>query len=339
MSGDLRDSDILITGGTGSFGRALVTHLLGMPKDKGPRRIIIYSRDELKQFEMQRDLGYAGHDNESQLRFFLGDVRDGERLRRAFMGVDYVVHAAALKQVPACEYNPQEAVKTNVIGACKVVESAIDMGVKRVIALSTDKACNPANLYGATKLVAEKIFIAGNNLSGALDTKFSVVRYGNVVGSRGSVVPLFRKQADEGGPITITDPAMTRFWITLPHAVEFVLDCLGMMHGGEVFVPRLPTACVVDLANAIIKERNAGPVVELHQPGLKVVGIRPGEKLHETLITAEEAPKTICRSAGFVIGPKHELPDEHRLPAPYSSDANPVRLSETELRELLKEVA
>lgn len=323
-------ADILITGGTGSFGRALVKHLL----KQDPRRIIVYSRDELKQYDMQRE--FSG---DERLRFFLGDVRDAERLRRAFCGVDYVVHAAALKQVPACEYNPQEAVKTNVFGACNVVEAAIDMGVKRVVALSTDKACNPANLYGATKLAAEKIFIAGNNLAGALDTGFAVVRYGNVVGSRGSVVPLFRKQAEEGGPITITDQAMTRFWITLQEAVDFVLQCLSIMHGGEVFVPKLPSAGIMDVIDAVLAERNAAGVVGIKAPELKVVGIRPGEKLHETLITAEEAPKTIRRTHGYIIGPKVEKKDEARLDHPYTSDANTWRLTQGEIRELLREVA
>lgn len=325
----LEGADILITGGTGSLGRALTRHLIEMPL--GPRRVVVFSRDELKQHDMAREYGAT---DQARLRFFLGDVRDKERLRRALCGVDYVVHAAAMKQVPACEYNPGEAVKTNVNGAMNIVEAAIDMGVKRVIALSTDKACNPINLYGSTKLAAEKIFSAGNALAGALDTRFAVVRYGNVVGSRGSVVPLFRKQAAEGGPITITDPRMTRFWITLPAAVAFVLKSLGLMEGGEVFVPKLPTVSVLELALAIAPA----------EMGRKVTGIRQGEKLHETLIGPDEAGHTFELDGFYVIVPNLDDPERWRgirrleLGDVYSSDQNVWRLRQDVVSEMLGNV-
>lgn len=327
----LDGADVLITGGTGSFGRALVAHLLELRP--GPRRVIVYSRDELKQFEMQRELKYQGEVEGERLRFFLGDVRDRDRLTRAFMGVDYVVHAAALKQVPACEYNPEEAVKTNVLGAGNVIAAAIDSGVKRVIALSTDKACNPANLYGASKLVAEKYFQAGNTLAGALDTRFAVVRYGNVLGSRGSVLQTFRRQVEEGGPITITDRRMTRFWITLPQAVRFVLNSLRRMHGGEIFVPRLPTVRVVELAEAVAPG-------EMER---KVVGMRPGEKIHETLVGPDEVHNTVVWPDCYVINPHPSTltPGIERLDthmAAYTSDANPQQLRAEGVRKLLEAV-
>jgi UDP-N-acetylglucosamine 4,6-dehydratase len=277
------NSTVLITGATGSFGKALTAALL---KECSPKKIILFSRDELKQHEMR----LAGF-NDRRLRFFIGDVRDEQRLRRAMNSVDIVVHAAAMKQVPICEYNPIEAVLTNVMGARNVIEAALDRGVLRVLALSTDKAVNPVNLYGATKLVAEKLFVHANAYRGDGPTRFSCVRYGNVVGSRGSVIPLFRSQR-ETGHVTITDPRMTRFWLTLERGVRFVIDCVQQMRGGEVFVPKIPSMRLVDLAKAIA-------------PGcdLSVVGIRPGEKLHEVLITEDEARYAVEHDDMFVIEP------------------------------------
>lgn len=258
----LKGKTILVTGGTGSFGKMFVKTVLA---NHAAKKVIVFSRDELKQFEMQKEV----HD--PRIRFFIGDVRDSERLHRAFHGVDYVVHAAALKQVPACEYNPMEAVKTNVLGAQNIINAAIDNSVKKVIALSTDKAANPVNLYGATKLCSDKLFIAGNAYSGDVDTHFAVVRYGNVMGSRGSVIPVFLEQR-KTGTVTITDKRMTRFWITLDKGVQFVLSSLEMMKGGELFIPKIPSMGMLELANAIA-------------PGCKhkITGIRPGEKLHEVL--------------------------------------------------------
>ncbi len=266
------EQSVLITGGTGSFGQKFVRTLLAHHK---PRKVVVFSRDELKQHEM-RTRGFD-HPN---LRFFIGDVRDADRLRRAFDGIDVVVHAAALKQVPACEYNPIEAVRTNIDGARNVVDAALDRGVTKVLALSTDKAVNPVNLYGATKLVAEKLVVQANAYAGGKPIGFSCVRYGNVVGSRGSVLPLFLEQA-KTGTITITDPRMTRFWITLDQGVQFVVRCIEQMHGGEVFVPKIPSVRVTDMAAAIA-------------PGCKIenIGIRPGEKLHEALISDDEARTT-----------------------------------------------
>jgi UDP-N-acetylglucosamine 4,6-dehydratase len=295
-------------------------------------RVVVLSRDELKQFEMQQELPRERY---PQLRFFIGDVRDLERLRRAFDGIDLVVHAAALKQVPAAEYNPFEVIKTNVIGAENVISAALDCGVKRVVALSTDKAANPINLYGATKLCADKLFIAGNSYAGSANTRFAVVRYGNVLGSRGSVVPLFRARR-ETGVLPITDPRMTRFWITLDQAVEFVLSCLNTMQGGELFVPRLPSMRIVDLAEAIA-------------PGCRheVVGIRPGEKLHETLISADDARNTLQGQDRYVIQPSFpwwdggafRFEDGFRRCTEgfaYTSDTNDQWLSVDKLRELLE---
>ena len=323
---ELNGKTILVTGGTGSFGKAFVRFVLDHFE---PRRLIVFSRDELKQFQMQQEFRHPA------LRFFIGDVRDRDRLYRAFAGVDYVVHAAALKQVPACEYNPFEAIRTNVIGAENVISAAIDQGVKRVIALSTDKAANPINLYGATKLCSDKLFIAGNAYSGAQDTRFSVVRYGNVLGSRGSAVPFFRA-CREKGVIPITDPRMTRFWITLPQAVRFVLECFERMKGGEIFVPKIPSMKIVDLANALA-------------PGCRheIVGIRPGEKLHEVMIPIDEARNTLEYEDHYVIQPQFEWwgtrngkPRSGR-PVPdgfsYRSDNNPWWLTEDELRRLLEE--
>jgi len=281
----LNGASLLITGGTGSFGKRLVATLL----ERGRlSRLVVFSRDELKQSEMQSEFPPTRH---PALRYFLGDVRDRDRLHRAFTGIQHVVHAAALKQVPAAEYNPFEAIKTNVLGAQNVIEEAIDRGVQSVVALSTDKAANPINLYGATKLCSDKLFVAGNAYVGAGPTRFSVVRYGNVVGSRGSVIPFFRK-ARAGGVLPITDPRMTRFWITLQQGVEFVLDALREGHGGEIFVPKIPSMRITDLAEAIA-------------PGCRheIVGIRPGEKLHEVLVPEDDARNAVDLGDRFAILP------------------------------------
>ena len=281
----LDDKNILITGGTGSFGKKFTEIVL---KKYKPRRLIIFSRDELKQFEMAQ---VFSTDKYPCMRFFIGDVRDKERLHRAFQGIDYIIHAAALKQVPAAEYNPFEAVKTNILGAQNVINVAIDQKIKKVIALSTDKAANPINLYGATKLCSDKLFVAGNSYVGRNETQFSVVRYGNVVGSRGSVIPFFRKCSDNG-IIPITDPRMTRFWITLEQGVDFVLKSLERMVGGEIFVPKLPSMNIMNLAKAI------GPTCKT-----KVVGIRPGEKLHEVMVPRDEAINTFEYKDFYLIKP------------------------------------
>jgi len=282
---DWAGKNVLVTGGTGSFGRKFVEILLA---EYQPNKLIVFSRDELKQHEMRQ----VFPDGEpSPMRYFLGDVRDTDRLRRAMNDVDVVVHAAALKQVPACEYNPIEAVLTNVMGAKNVIEAALDSKVQRVMALSTDKAVNPVNLYGATKLVAEKLFTQGNAYSGKGPTRFSCVRYGNVVGSRGSVVPLFLKQR-QNGRVSVTDPRMSRFWITVEQGARFVIRCVEQMQGGEVFVPRLPSTGIMD-------------VVAMAAPGCNVdfIGIRPGEKLHEVLISEDEARQTMEVDEMFIIKP------------------------------------
>ena len=278
-----KDQVVLITGGTGSFGKKF-TRIL--QEENQPKKIIIFSRDELKQHEMQ-----VGGFNQENLRYFIGDVRDRERLLRAMHGVDIVVHAAALKQVPACEYNPMEAIKTNIMGTANVVEAALDAGVKKVMSISTDKAVSPANLYGATKLAAEKLTIQSNAYAGGSATRFSCVRYGNVVGSRGSVVPLFLKQRGNG-KITITDDRMTRFWLSLDQGVRFVISCIEQMEGGEVFIPKIPSTKVTDLARAIAP-----------QAELDIIGIRPGEKLHEMLISEDEARHTVELAKMFVVQP------------------------------------
>jgi UDP-N-acetylglucosamine 4,6-dehydratase/5-epimerase len=280
---------ILITGGTGSFGRRLAQDLLENYK---PERVIIFSRDELKQFEMKNSPAFQGKHSD-RLRFFIGNVRDKGRLDRAFDGVDLVVHAAALKQVPSCEYNPFEAIRTNVLGAQNIIEAAIDRNVKRVIAMSTDKACNPINLYGGTKLCSDKLFVAGNSYAGSQETRFSVVRYGNVVGSRGSVIPLFMRLR-ESGVLPITHSDMTRFWLTLEQGVKFVIDSFGRMKGGELFVRKNPSMRIADLARAI-----GGDACEL-----KVIGIRPGEKLHEVMISEDDARHTIEFPDHYVIQPE-----------------------------------
>ena len=319
------DKTVLVTGGTGSFGKKFAEIML---REFHPQKLIIFSRDELKQHEM-RVAGY----NHSSLRYFIGDVRDGVRLRRAFEQVDVVVHAAALKQVPACEYNPIEAVETNINGARNVIDAALDAGVAHVLALSTDKAVNPANLYGATKLVAEKLFVQANAYSGTRRTRFSCVRYGNVVGSRGSVIPLFREQR-KTGRVTITDPRMTRFWLTLDQGVRFVIGCIEGMHGGEVFVPKIPSMAVSDLVNAIA-------------PGCEVaeIGIRPGEKLHEALLSEDEARNAVELDGMFVVKPLHSWWSDPNWTsgsalAPgfhYTSDTNQQWLTVEELRELAGE--
>jgi UDP-N-acetylglucosamine 4,6-dehydratase len=271
------NKSVLVTGATGSFGKAFVDYLLEID---GIHRIIIFSRDEYKQFEMEQSL--KGHRNFSALRFFLGDIRDESRLRMAFREVDIVVHAAALKQVVAAEYNPFEFIRTNVIGAENIVRAALDNGVQKVVALSTDKAVNPVNLYGTSKLASDKIFVGANNLSGSRDTRFAVVRYGNVVGSRGSIVPFFRSLVEKGATkLPITDARMTRFWITLSQGVDFVISSLMMMNGGEIFVPKIPSMKVTDLAQTLA-------------PGLEhdIIGIRPGEKIHELMITKDDARNT-----------------------------------------------
>ncbi|MCP4321376.1 MAG: UDP-N-acetylglucosamine 4,6-dehydratase (inverting) [Alteromonadales bacterium] len=278
------NKSILITGGTGSFGKKYVKTLL---KEYTPKKIIIYSRDELKQFEMQQDF------NQSCMRYFIGDVRDKERLTQAMNGVDYVIHAAALKHVPAAEYNPMECIKTNINGAENVIHAALANNVERVIALSTDKAANPINLYGATKLASDKLFVAANNISGGHKTIFSVVRYGNVVGSRGSVVPFFQKLINEGATqIPVTHDEMTRFWITLQDGVDFVLKNFERMLGGEIFIPKIPSMRVIDLAKAMAP-----------QLSIKIIGIRPGEKLHEIMCPADNSYHTYEYDDHFVIAP------------------------------------
>ena len=325
----LDDKNILITGGTGSFGKKAVEIILNKYKT---RRLIIFSRDELKQFEMSQTYSMSQY---PCIRYFIGDVRDKERLNRAFQGVDYVIHAAAMKQVPAAEYNPFEAVKTNIIGAQNVINAAIDQGVKKVMALSTDKAANPINLYGATKLCSDKLFIAGNTYGSRKDTIFSVVRYGNVVGSRGSVIPYFMR-VKKNGYLPITDLNMTRFWITLEQAVEFVLRCLGNMCGGELFVPKIPSMNIMDLAKAIAPECET-----------RIVGIRPGEKIHELMISRDDARQTLELDSFYVIQPQYNYWtrrsswDNGRKVADnfeYDSGTNPWRLSIEEMREMLNDL-
>jgi UDP-N-acetylglucosamine 4,6-dehydratase len=321
---NLNGRTILLTGGTGSFGNAFIERVTSTWPDAVVR---VYSRDELKQSELRAKYG------DDQLRYLIGDVRDRARMTRAVQGADIVVHAAAMKQVPACEYNPFEAVRTNVLGAQHVVDAAIDARVPKVIALSTDKAVNPVNLYGATKLCAEKIFVQGNAYAAQRNTRLACVRYGNVVGSRGSVVPLFRKQIAEDGRITITDERMTRFWITLPQAVDLVLYALDHMAGGEVFIPKIPSMRVTDLADAIA-------------PGTprETIGIRPGEKLHELLITSDESRHAIDAGEVYVVLPEHpwwdaKSPAGLANPVPdgfvYSSETNDVWLSVPELTAML----
>lgn len=321
----LTGASILVTGGTGSFGKAFLREVLD---NHDPRRIVVFSRDELKQFEVRAMFG-----DDPRLRWFIGDVRDRRRLERAMHGVDYVVHAAALKQVDTAEYNPFEFIATNVTGSQNVVEAAIDSGVKKVVALSTDKASSPINLYGATKLCADRLFVSANHYAAAHETRFSVVRYGNVMGSRGSVVPKFQQLAAAGESLPITDKRMTRFWITLPHAVQFVLDSFEMMEGGEIYVPRIPSMKVVDLAEAV------APGAAQHE-----VGIRPGEKLHEEMIAPDDSRRTVRLGDRYVIMPYvggwgYETPADG-IPVPdgfaYQSDSNDEWLSVEDIRTLLQ---
>ena len=320
----LQNKTVLVTGGTGSFGKKFTKKALEL----GVKKVIIFSRDELKQYEMKQDF------NDNRLRFFIGDVRDQGRLHRAFVGVDIVIHAAAMKHVDACEYNPFEAVKTNIHGAQNIIEAAIDCGVEKVIALSTDKACAPVNLYGATKLASDKLFVAANAYVGDKKTSFAVVRYGNVVGSRGSVVPFFKKIRTTG-VLPITDERMTRFWITLEQGVQFVLDNLERMHGGEIFVPKIPSMRVVDLAKAIAPECD-----------IEIVGIRPGEKLHEAMIMEDDARHTVEYDSYYVIQPEFPFwsskfaEDGKNLPGEfeYTSNTNVDWLTIEELRTLAEEM-
>src|SRR5437763_4192728 len=283
----LDGQSILITGAKGSFGSKFIELAL---KEHRPKKLIVFSRDELKQHDMRQQFPDSGG---SPMRYFLGDVRDRERLNRALSGVDIVVHAAALKQVPACEYNPFEAVQTNIVGAKNVIDAAIDQGVKRVMAVSTDKAVNPVNLYGATKLCAEKMFVQANAYSGEGGARLSCTRYGNVVGSRGSIIPLFIEQR-RNGHVTITDPRMTRFWLTLEQGVRFVMRCIQQMHGGEIFVPKIPSMKILDMAQAV------GPDCQID-----CIGIRPGEKLHEVLLSEDESRNAVETDDTFVIQPAH----------------------------------
>lgn len=321
---DWSNQVVLVTGGTGSFGKKFIEIML---REYSPAKLIIFSRDELKQHEMR----VGGFDHPS-LRYFIGDVRDLDRLRRAMHGVDVVIHAAALKQVPACEYNPMEAIKTNILGSSNLVEAALDMSVPKVMALSTDKAVNPVNLYGTTKLAAEKLLVQSNAYAAGTATRFSCVRYGNVVGSRGSVIPIFIRQRHDG-KLTITDRRMTRFWLTLEQSVRFVIRGTEQMLGGEVFVPKIPSMRVTDLANAIAP-----------QAEIDVIGIRPGEKLHEVLIHEDEARTTIETEDMYVVQPTTELwfghewqekgrqlPDGFR----YASDTNPQWLTIDQIREMI----
>lgn len=327
----LNGKSILITGGTGSFGKQYVRTLLSRCH---PSRVVVFSRDELKQYEMQQEF------DSPVMRYFLGDVRDLDRLRMAMRGVDYVIHAAALKQIPAAEYNPMECIKTNVHGAQHVISAAIENEVEKVIALSTDKAASPVNLYGASKLVSDKLFVAANNITGGHRTRFSVVRYGNVVGSRGSVVPKFRQLISEGAKeLPLTDPRMTRFWITLQQGVDFVLQNFKRMQGGEIFVPKIPSARMSDLAEALAPGK-----------AIKVIGIRPGEKLHESMCTRDDAHLTLEFDDHFVIRPSiiFTTPVDYSVNRlqesgkpvndgfEYSSDTNPRFLSVSELRTLLQ---
>lgn len=326
----LNNKTILITGGTGSFGNCFTNYVL---QHYNPKKLIIYSRDEFKQFNMANRL----KDYKDKLRFFIGDVRDKERLHRAFEGVDYVVHAAAMKQVPACEYNPIEAIKTNIDGAINIIDAALDKGVKRVVALSTDKAVNPINLYGGTKLVSDKLFIAANAYSGVKDVCFSIVRYGNVAGSRGSVIPFFRNIINNGGTeLPITDYRMTRFWISLEEGVKLVIKALSEAKGGETFISKIPSFKITDLAQAIA-------------PGCKMseVGIREGEKLHEVMVTREDSLSTYEYDKHFIVYPnmdwwnKSKIQPGGKLVAPgfeYSSGNNTEWLSVEQIQELLKEV-
>lgn len=330
----LNNKVILVTGGTGSFGKAFTKYVL---TNYDPRKIIIYSRDEFKQFIMQNDFRKEFPDKFSKLRFFIGDVRDRERLTRAMEGVDYVIHAAALKQVPACEYNPAEAIKTNIHGAMNVIDSALDTGVKKVVALSTDKAVNPVNLYGGTKLVSDKLFIAANAYAGSKDINFSIVRYGNVAGSRGSVIPFFYDKIQKGEKdLPITDYRMTRFWISLQQGVELVIKALQDAKGGETFISKIPSFKITDLAEAMLPGCNKPEV-----------GIREGEKLHEIMVTVEDSMTTYEYDKHFIVYPQMVfkeratiLPGGKKVPEgfSYSSGNNTEWLTVEQIRELIKTI-
>ncbi|WP_018214826.1 UDP-N-acetylglucosamine 4,6-dehydratase (inverting) [Salinispora vitiensis] len=320
----LDGSSILITGGTGSFGKEFLRNVLA---ESTPARVVVFSRDELKQYELRRDLG-----DDPRLRWFIGDIRDRHRLTRAMHGIDFVVHAAALKQVDTAEYNPSEFIATNITGSQHVVDAAIEAGVQKVIALSTDKASSPINLYGATKLVADKLFVSANHYAAGHPTRFAVVRYGNVMGSRGSVVPLFRRLAAEGRSLPITDKRMTRFWITLEQAVQFVLDSFEQMQGGELFVPRIPSMRILDLVEAV------APEATTHE-----IGIRPGEKLHEEMIAPDDSRRTLRAADRFIVQPTiatwgYQPPSECE-PVPdgfaYQSDSNDLWLTPDQMRDML----
>jgi UDP-N-acetylglucosamine 4,6-dehydratase len=324
----LRGSNLLVTGATGSFGKAFIRYALD---NLDPARLIVFSRDELKQYEVR-----GLFDDDPRLRWFIGDIRDRDRLTRAMHGVDYVVHAAALKQVDTAEYNPFEYVQTNIIGSQHVVEASIDAGVKKVVALSTDKASSPINLYGATKLASDKLFVSANHMAAHHVTRFAVVRYGNVMGSRGSVIPFFKKLAAEGKPLPLTDRRMTRFWITLPQAVEFVVNSFDLMVGGELYVPRIPSVTVPDLAEAV------APGAETYE-----IGIRPGEKLHEEMIAEDDSRRTVRLKDRFVVMPTLAewgyVPPADGEPVEdgfaYRSDTNPEFLSIEEMRDLIARFA
>ena len=324
----LTGSSLLVTGGTGSFGKAFIRHALD---NLDISRCVIFSRDELKQYEVR-----GLFEDDPRLRFFIGDIRDRGRLTRAMHGVDHVVHAAALKQVDTAEYNPFEYVQTNIIGSQNVVEAAIDAGVKKVVALSTDKASSPINLYGATKLASDKLFVSANHYAARYVTRFSVVRYGNVMGSRGSVIPFFRKLAAEGKPLPLTDTRMTRFWITLPQAVEFVVNSFDLMVGGELYVPRIPSVTVPDLAEAVV------PGAETYE-----IGIRPGEKLHEEMIAEDDSRRTVRLDDRYVVMPTIAewgyVPPVGGVPVEdgfsYRSNTNPDFLSVEEMRDLIDRFA
>ena len=323
----LDDSSILITGGTGSLGKELISQLLA---STSARRIAVFSRDELKQLQLRTHF-----EDNPRLRWFIGDIRDVNRLKRALHGVDYVIHTAALKQVDTGEYNPMEFIKTNVLGSQNVIEASIDAGVKKIVALSTDKASSPINLYGATKLTADKLFIAANNYSKAYGTSFSVVRYGNVMGSRGSVIPFFQKLAREGEPLPLTDLRMTRFWISIKDAVEFVMESFELMEGGELYVPRIPSMKLIDLAHAI--DQNSI---------IKKIGIRPGEKLHEEMISADDSRRTLLMNDRFVVMPLvaewgYTPPDGTLMEEgkAYRSDTNDLWMTKRDIQDFIQTIS
>jgi UDP-N-acetylglucosamine 4,6-dehydratase len=323
---ELDNASVLITGGTGSLGKALINYLLS---ETSVRRIAVFSRDELKQHNLRSEIG-----NNPRLRWFIGDIRDLDRLKRALHGVDFVIHAAALKQVDTGEYNPMEFIKTNVLGSQNVIDACIETGVKKIVALSTDKASSPINLYGATKLTADKLFVAANNYSHAYGTSFCVVRYGNVMGSRGSVIPFWRGLADSGKPLPITDLRMTRFWISIEEAVKFVIDSLKIMSGGELYVPRIPSMRITDLAKAVSPEAK-----------LEEIGMRPGEKLHEEMISADDSRRTILLENRYVVTPVvaewgYETPKGTPMPEgmAYQSHTNDLWMTTDQMTDFIANI-